>query len=293
MTFADEVSRKLSQIPRMSSGVGVFVSMVGGLARVNFQGAQVDIRCDGWTPPIAGMPVRVETLDSIMRVVGPSQTLSPRGEVLENLDGGIRARVAVDGGEYVLPVIAPYSPVVTDPVVINWFSGHVLGEEAAAPDPVEPPPVGGGGGSAFTGLLVQARSSGKYDTPNANWWGNGDVRASNNNVGAWFYHGDLAVLAGAELTGISLYLPPPWKAVGALFIAVHPHPTRPAGAPSISSHITAPGRSDWVDLPASWGNFFRDNPNAGIAVTSGAGDNQWPGVPQNPMSGALRFSGVR
>lgn len=295
MSFADAVNKKLSQSSSVASSVGIFLEMVDGLARVNVHGATVDIRCDGWTPPVPGMPVRVETVHSIMRVVGPSQAKSARGEVLESLDGDTRARVSVDGEEFTLSVMAPYVPIPTDPVVIDWQSGFILGEQAAAVQTSSPLPVGNAG-APFSGLLVQARSSGKYDYPNSNWWGTGDVRASNNNDGAWFYHGELRVLAGASVDSVELYLPTPWRAQGVLKIGLHPHPTKPGGAPSIGSLFDAPARSDWVRLPDSWGNYLRDNPDSGIGVTSGSGDNQWPGVTGdrfNPMSGALRFAGSR
>ena len=292
MNLSDVVSRRLSDIPRVSTVTGYFVGMVDGLAQVNVQGATVSVRCDGWNPPTPGMPVRVETLNGLMRVTGPSQTLPARGTVVESREGDTRALVDAGGDEYDLPVMAPYVPLPGDVVVLNWQSGHVLGEEAAAPDD-QPPPTVGGGSNPFSGLLVQAQSSGKYDFPNGNWWGNGDVRASNNNAGAWFYHGAFTALAGADVSSIELHLPTPWRAVGALFVGLHPHATRPGGAPSIGTLTTVSARSGWVSLPAGWGNFLRDNPNHGIGVTSGAGDNQWPGVPQDGYSGALRFAGTR
>jgi hypothetical protein len=292
MNPMDALNRKLADAPKVSSVTGVFVTIVDGLARVNVQGSTVDVRCDGWAPPVPGMPVRVETVNGAMRVAGPARALTPRGEVLESLDSNTRAVVSVDGKTYTLPVMAPYSPLPTDQVVINWESGFILGEQANSveeedPDTVPTP------SQPFSGLLIQARESGKYDFPNGNWWGNGDVRASNNNAGAWFYHNTLTGLAGANVTGIELYLPPPWRAVGAAFVGVHPHPSRPGGAPGINSSVALNQRSGWVTLPSGWGNYFRDNPSHGIGVTSGSGDNQWPGVPQDSLSGALRFSGTR
>lgn len=293
MNLGDTITRKLAEIPKVSTAVGVFVGLTPeGLARVNVQGSTVDVRLDGWNPPIPGMPVRVETLNGIMRVKGPSQALATRGEVIDVLGGGVSATVLIDGDEYTLPVMAPYSPMVTDTVVVNWQSGHILGEEASAPETSTPDQVPSGG-VGFNNLLIQAHSSGKYDDDFLNWYGSGDVRASNNNVGAWFYSGRFASLAGANISRIEIYLPPPWRAVGALFFGLHGHPTRPGGDPGIGSLVSRAQRSGWLDLPDTWGNLLRDNPTWGIGVTSGAGDNQWPGVPQDGLSGALRFTGTR
>lgn len=285
----DPVVRRLAEIPNVSNVVGEFVQMMGSLARVNVQGATVDIRCDGWTPPIPGQPVRVDILNGQMRVTGPSSARSALGVVVEALDSNTRARVTVDGTVWTLPVMAPYVPIPTDQVVIDWQSGFILGEQANVPQDTTPGTIPGAP-KPFTDLLVLAQGSGKYQV---SWWGNGDVRASNNNVGAWFYHGAFSVLAGADISRVEVYFPPPWRAVGALFIGLHPHPTRPAGNPGIGSLVSSAQRAGWVTLPAGWGTVLRDNPGWGIGVTSGAGDNQWPGVPQDGMSGALRFAGSR
>lgn len=296
MTYGDEVAKKLAGVSRVSSVVGVFVAMVDGLARVNLQGSTIDIRCDGWNPPVPGMPVRVEVVNSIMRVVGPSQALTPRGQVLETLDGGIRARVQVGAEQYVLPVMAPYSPLATDVVVISWQSGHILGEEAAAPEAEEPPPVGGGR-APFDGLLIQPTASGKFDTSWGNWWAPPEVWASNNNEGIWVYSGRLGALAGADITSAEFFFPPPVKITGAAYIGLHAYPNIPGGNPDIVelTFLPADRRSGWYRLPDGWGQALRDNPTWGIGVTSGAGDNRWPGVGQagGGQSGWLRFAGSR
>jgi hypothetical protein len=292
--FADVLARKLADAARVAAGVGTFVSMAGPLARVNFQGATVDMRCDGWYPPIAGMPVRVETVDGSMRVVGPSRALSPRGTVTESLDGGARARLTVDGIEYVLPVIAPYAPVPTDIVIINWQSGHVFGEEAAAPV-TETPGTVSPVREQFTDLTIQPVRSGRFDTSWGNWWGGAEVWASNNNKGIWVFGDRLGALAGATLDRAEFFLPDPIKAAGAAFIGLHTHADIPGGAPNIIELTPLPARAGWIRLPEGWAQFLRDNAGAGIGVTSGAGDNRWPGVGQagGSQSGWLRFAGSR
>ena len=293
VSSADVVQRKLADVSRTRSVTGVFVEMVGSLARVNVQGSTVDVRCDGWNPPIPGMPVRVDVTNGSMRVTGPSQTLPARAEVLEDIESGTRARITDGVSDWTLSVMAPYVPIPGDVVVVNWFSGHVLGEEAAAPEVVVPPeqpqrPT------SFENLLIQPGGSGKFDLSWSNWWGS-DVWASNNNVGAWFYLGRFSALAGADITRVEIFLPPPHRAVGAAFIGLHGHAGIPGGNPGITNLIPLPTRSGWVQLPTGWGAHLRDNPGHGVGVTSGAGDNRWPGVGQagGGQSGWLRFAGTR
>lgn len=296
MTYEETIARKLAAVPDVSSSVGVFVGSVGSLARVTTQGATIDIRCDGWSPPTPGMPVRVETVNGLMRVVGPSQALPARGTVVASVAGGTRATVDAGGSLYTLPVMAPYSPIPSDTVIINWITGHVLGEEAAAPE-VETPGSVGSGGTAFSNLLIQPAASGKYDENWSNWWSPPEVWASDNNKGAWFYSGRFSALAGATLTKAEFCFPTPIRSVGAAYIGLHDYPSQPGGNPTINElTYLAPGqRSGWYTLPAGWADYLRDNPNSGIGVTSGAGDNRWPGVGQagGGQSGWVRFEGSR
>lgn len=294
MTLEEVYARKFADVPRVQSVTGVFVGIVDGLARVNLQGSTVDVKCDGWYPPVPGMPVRVDTVNGVMRVVGPAKPQGGRGVVSASLSGGTRARITVDGAVFELPVMAPYSPVVSDTVVVNWTSGHILGEEAAAPTPDPPPATGGGGGGAFSGLLVQSQDSGRWSTSSVNWFGNSDVWTGTTTQGAWFYSGGFSVLAGANVTGVEIYLPL-IKEQNNLSFGLHPHASRPGGSPGIdtlSAHTGA--RSGWVGLPSVWGNILRDNPSWGVGVISpGGGNNQWVGRGSDPMSGALRFAGTR
>lgn len=296
MNFAEAVRGKLSRTPIVQSTVGVFVEMVSGLARVNLQGSAVDIRCDGWYPPAPGMPVRVEVLNGQMRVAGPSQALPARGVVTAVGGGSTSATVDTGSGVYTLPVLAPYSPLVSDTVVINWMSGHILGQEASAPA-TSTPETAGGVGSAFTDLLVQPTGSGKYDETYDNWWAPPEVWASNNNKGIWVYGGRFGALAGADVTKSEFHFPRPIRAAGAAYIGLHAYSGIPGGEPSVTDLVAVPAdrRSGWFELPGWWGNHLRDNPDAGIGVTSGAGDNRWPGVGQagGGQSGWMRFSGNR
>lgn len=290
VSSADVYARKFSESSRTRSVTGVFVQMSGVLARVNVQGATVDVRCDGWYPPIPGMPVRVDVTNGQMRVVGPAQTLPPRAEVVEDVDSGTKASITDGVSGWVLPVMAPYVPIPGDVVVVNWVSGHVLGEEAAPPqqtNPGEIPPTS----APFTDLLIQAYQSGKFDLSYNNWWGGSEVWASNNNRGAWFYGNALTALAGAHIAKAEIYLPL-ISSVGSCAVGLHPHPTIPGGAPSIGSLVALDPRSGWVALPAGWGDLLRDNPSWGVGVVAPSGGlTKWWGVPG--MSGALRFAGSR
>lgn len=294
MNHDELLARKLSSIPRVESATGIFRGIVDGYARVDIQGSTVDLKCDGWYPPVPMMPVRVDTSDGIMRVTGPASPQSGRGVVVESTSGDTRAVISVDGRTYEMPVMAPYVPIPEDVVVVNWTTGHILGEEASAPPAPEPPPPDtSGGGGPFPPVLVQSVGSGKWSTSYNNWYGNSDVHTGSTTQGAWFYGGGFSVLAGANVTKVEIFLPL-IREQNNLSFGIHGFPFQPGGSPAIGGLVPASGRSGWVELPASWGNLLRDNPNSGIGVISpGGGQNQWVGRGTDEMSGALRFNGTR
>lgn len=287
-----EIARVERAIPKVSTMAGVFVRMEDGLAVVNVGTETLRLQTEGWSPPLAGMPVRIEALNGSHRVTGPNVNLSPSG-VVTAVDG-LLVDVDVEGISYTLPVLDPYSPIEGDVVVIDWRRPIVLGEESTAPSVVEPP-TNTGGSQAFSDLIVQATSSGRYFGGTLR---GDEVWASPSNDGAWFYSGRLGALQGANITRAEIYLPLFFDANyggGDLVqIARHGIQDRSGSTPSFSANTTLSPESGWVALPSGWGNHFRDNPSNGVGVTvPSSGFFKWQSVGADPLSGALRFAGTR
>lgn len=278
---------RLSTIPTSSSQTAVFVQMVGPLARVNVGNTSVDIPCIGFYPPVTGMVVQLERRNGQLVVTGPAVPLNPIGTITGT--GSPKATVTVDGVPFVLPYRSGYTPTINDQVEINWSTGVIQGS-ITVQNTVTPPDSNPGGASgALPSSPVLATGSGQYRSR----WQSNDVRASDSVSGAWFYNGRAgAVLKGSTPSSIEIYLPVRYS-VGACFIGVHNSPTQPGGFPAVFFTTPLGSRSGWVGLPLSFATYLRDNPNGGIAVTSGNGDNQWAGTQSDPLSGALRFKGTR
>lgn len=292
MTFPEQVIAAVKSLPRVNSFTGTFIRMDGLLAVVNLNETQIKVRCDGWNPPIQGQHVRLESIDGAVRVVGPAQTAQAEG-VVQSVSGSV---VTVLVGETAFKfrfLESPTPPTSGDTVIIDWASGTVLGKAGVGPPTPEQPPAPGGGGTPFSDLVIQSVTSSRFDT---RWWGNGDLWASNANVGAWFYANAFTALAGVtSFSRVEVFLPLQSQR-GNASIGIHPHPATPAGGPGIGSLVSLPlgGRNGWVALPNEWGAHFRDNPSHGVGVTApGGGYTQWVGRPTNHLSGALRFAGTR
>lgn len=290
MSSAKVVQQQLAQVTRARSETAVFVRMDGRLAVVNIGDATVTVPCVGFYPPVAGMPVRVDWVNGSPAVTGPVTPLSPLGTIAAT--GNPRATVTVDGVTYSLFYRSGYTPVVGDPVEINWATGIIQGKITGVENP-ETPGESGGGVKPFT-VTVRAGDSGRYQ-PGSGWWGN-DVWASSSNSGIWVYGDRIrGAVGGGSITRVDIFLPL-ISEVGAASIGVHSHAWLPGGAPSIGTLAVMPAgqRSGWRRLPTSFGSFLAaGGRGVGVVAPGGAGYTRWRGTAADGLSGALRISGTR
>lgn len=287
MNDAEIVARKMAGMTSARSETGQFVRMDGRFAVVNIGTSTVTVPCVGFYPPVAGMPVRVDWVNSSPTVTGPVRPLNPLGTI--TAPGTPRSTVSVDGVSYSLFYRDGYTPQVNDQVEINWTTGIIQGKITGSDNPDTPGESGGGSGPFD--VTVRAVNSGRYQ-PGSGFWGN-DPWASSNNDGIWVYGNTVKDAVGSgTVASIQIYLPL-IQQVGVASIGVHSHPAIPGGAPAIESLIDLPlgQRSGWVSLPASFGAYVAVG-GRGIAVANG-GFNKWRGTASDGLSGALRITGNR
>lgn len=194
MTNAETVARKFARQGSVNSETAVFVRMDGRFAVVNIGFSTVTVPCVGFYPPVVGMAVRVDWVNGSPTVTGPVTPLNPLGVISGT--GAPKATVTVDGVEYMLFYRDGYTPVVGDPVEINWATGVIQGKVTGTETP--PPPDETGGGSESFTVVVKARASGRWDYNWSNWWGDGAPWASNSNDGIWTYLNRGSMRAGEQ-----------------------------------------------------------------------------------------------
>lgn len=290
MTDADDVARKFAGVGSSRSEVGMFVRMEGRYAVVNIGTSTVPVPCDGFYPPVPGMAVRIDWVNGSPVVKGPVRPLNPLGKITAT--GTPRATVTVDGVAYLLYYRAGYTPAVSDDVEINWATGIIQGKVTGVSTP-EAPGETEGGSEPFT-LIVRAANSGRYQ-PGSGWWGN-DPWASSSNNGIWTYGNRVRDAVGSGTpTSVDIYLPLIGE-VGLASVGVHPHPSLPGGAPTITSLNALPlgGRSGWVRLHPSFATYLAaGGRGVGVTAPGGAGYTRWRGTAGDGLSGALRIRGTR
>jgi len=280
------VLKRLAAMPDVDRMLGEFVAMSGVRATVNLGEKSVAIPCSGWYPPVPGMIVQVERRNGQLIVTGPATQNPPIGQVTAG--GSPKCTVTAGGVSYLLNYRSGYVPTIGDDVEINWATGIVQGKITGSSSDPAPTQKPGGTGGAFSGLVVFAEDSGSY---RGGWWTN-DVYGSDNNVGAWFHGTRIqSALKGANVSKIEIYLNPRLAQYGPPSVGLHNSNAKPGGGVSVHDQIALEPRSDWVTLPASWGNYLRDNTGS-IGVTPG-GYTIWRGTASDRYSGALRFAGVR
>lgn len=289
MNDADAVARQLAAVTSARSEAAVFVRMDGRFAVVNIGTSTITIPCVGFYPPVVGMSVRVDWVNSSPAVTGPMKPLSPMGKITAT--GTPRATVTVDGTAYLLYYRSGYTPALNDDVEINWATGVIQGRVTGLSNPT--PPVENGGGSTSFDVVIRAGNSGRYQ-PGSGWWSN-DPRASNSNSGIWTYENRIRdAVAGGTVATAEIYLPLTQER-GNCSIGLHDHPGIPGGAPTITNltPLALGNRAGWVRLPQVFGAYVAGG-GSGIGVTApGGGDNIWRGTASDSYSGALRLTGTR
>ncbi len=287
---AEAIAEIAARIPTVRRMTGRFVRMDGLLAVVEVgPGVYARARCVGWSTFIPGMVLQLQHDAGQLIATGPAKPLNPIGTV--KVAGTPISTVTVDGVDYPMSRLATYTPRPGDVVVLDWSSATINGLRTTSPEPPPPVPPEGGGAEPLD-LTVQAASSGNY-WRGGGIWNSTDPRASTNNTGAWFYGSKISdSLVGAALSGASVFLPAA-RQPGTVLLGLHPHLTQPGGQPTVSSATAIPSATGWVPLPSGFAAALQSGAARGLTVQSSNGDNLWRGVPADPLSGAIRFTGTR
>lgn len=294
MIDAEFVAQRLNQIPSVGSFTAEFVEMTDdNLAVVNVGTNSLELPCDGFYPPRAGMTVRVQNTAGKLVVTGPAVTRNNIGTVLAVSGNGEFLTVQSDGQQYRLPYFdSIVDPKAGDLVQIDWVSEQVTGrlatEQEDPPEEEKPKPKPKPGPTRFSGLLVRATASGRFQTGKS--WGN-DPWGSSNNRGLWVYGNRVRdALKGATINKVEIYLPL-IQQVGSATWGLANYRALPGFPPTITSLQPMPSRSGWVTIPSSWYSYIQQGYGLGVGEVSGY--NRWRGTASDSLSGALRFAGTR
>ncbi len=98
--------------------------------------------------------------------------------------------------------------------------------------------------------------------------------------------------ASAQMQRVELYLSPQQIRYAPPNFALHPHPTKPAGAPAFGATQPIAAAAGWIDLPSAGATRSRHGGGSfGVGVNHG-GYSIFRSLAQDGMSGAIRITSV-
>lgn len=275
--------------------VGKLTASTPGTVVINLAGAEIEVPT--LQPVTPNLLVRVaRSLDGTPIVLGPAGAFPAQGTI-SAVSSGVSVSVLGDDGLTYgnLPYLLSYAPVVGHLVALDGI-GRVIGRIstiAGVGDPSLQPPVivPPKPPEASSGVhYFSATDSGSYQ---GGWWTN-KVYYSENNLGAWFYGTQVRdTLAGAVAQpGCYIYLPVEHASGSNAWLGVHPHPSKPGGAPAVSGGRAVSvqvNSSAWYPLDTDIAQHLINNSGSGVS-TYGAGYRIFSGRAANADSGRLAIS---
>jgi len=270
--------------------VGRYVGSSGLVALVDLGDSRVPVQfATAWVPQI-NESVWVDSIDGVLRLIGPTTPKPGIGVVLTITD--TTAVIRTDFGDFPMSV-APTDPMPTsgDTVGISWSSQPWCTLLIDIPDPEPPAPDPGGGGTVVQVAEFRAIDAGSTDRGSARWW-QSQPWASNTTYGAWFYGQQVkdTIPSGAEFVSLEFYVHRVQDQGGSPRFTRHSDAHK-GGVPSMTGFVewdppngwqTPPNALEWFnDLKAGGARF-------GVGLNQG-GYSKFASLAQDGMSGALRF----
>lgn len=274
--------------------VGTFVSFDGTGYVVDVGGGRIPASLGSAYMPVVNESVWVWFVDGQPFVMGPTVPKPSSGTVVSVASGLVTVSTVL--GNSVMPYASTLSPTAGQIVNIVWNGSAPSG--GFATDVMSTSPAGGvapagpGGGPVTRSNQFIPLDAGSYRSGDG-WW-SPQVRAGVTNLGGWFYGTQIpdTIPASASILSVQLFVSPAQISGDAPNFAVHPHATKPGGAPSLSSSTPVGVAPGWVGLPVGFGNALKAGGGSyGVGVNHG-GNNIFKSMAQDGQSGALLITSV-
>ena len=246
-----------------------------------------------WVPEI-NEPVWVDSVDGMLRLVGPTTPKPGRG-IVSDIDGDL-ATVVTAFGEYQMPFSAGDAPGGSDPVGIVWSEGarcFRLSVDPDLPTPAPPPPSPGEEVRTAEFRAIAAGSTDRPPKP-TRWWTSRPM-ASATTIGAWFYGTQIkdTIPADAEFVSLEIWVSWAVRRFGPPRWVLHDHGFPISSTPNLSSYVEwEPGAdAGWKTPPdaAGWFNALKAGGSwAGVGLNQG-GWEEANALSADGASGALRI----
>lgn len=284
MSLPDEIARQLDGKSNVLTLVGTFVGVANGIYVVDVGGNRIPADLGSSYLPEVNESVWVWFIDGVPFVKGPTTFRPDRGTVVSVASGIVTLSTAAGniGMKY-----TGTTPSAGQVMGILWHGGPTAFLLSTSPAGNTPPPApGGGGAQQHVDRFAANTDSGSWRSGNG-WW-TSQIRAGDTNLGAWFYGTKIAdtLPSGATIQRVQIWISGSISGAAPNF-ALHPHASRPGGAPSLSGSTAIGVSGGWVDLPLSFGQALRNgNGSYGVGINHG-GNSIFNSVTDDGQSGTL------
>jgi hypothetical protein len=283
----DVSSALLTAIASGGAGVRVlqatFVSATSTGCLVDIQGNRVPATTATAFLPEVGEIVWLWAIDDRFFIIGPAATKPDQGTVQSAASGLVTLTTSL-GTTVTCPYEGP-APAAGQVMKLLWHNGAFAFLMSTSPSPVAPPPAPSTGATTHQDQF-NTIDAGSYGSR----WFTSQIWGSDHNLGAWFYGSKISdtIPSSAVIQRVQLWVPPGSQISGsAPNFAVHPHQTKPASAPALSTVAAVGITGGYVDLPVSVGNALKNGGGSyGVGLNHG-GYNILLSRDQDPATGQL------
>lgn len=288
--LSDEILKQLDKKSSITPMVGAFVAASATGYVVDVGGGRIPAQLGSSYLPEVNEPVWVWFIDAKPFVMGPTTPKPDRGTVVSVASGIVTLSTVF--GTTVDAKFTDTTPSAGQTMGILWHGGPTAFLLSTSPaGNVAPPDPGVAAGTHVDEF--RAIDTGSFRSGNG-WW-TSQVRAGDTNLGAWFYGTKISdtIPATAVIKRVLFYLSAASIGGSNPNLAVHPHPSKPGGAPALSTFSSSvPAQTRDVDLPTSVGDALKaGGGSAGIGVNHG-GNSIFNSLAGDGMTGRLLITSV-
>lgn len=291
---AQDIATLRQGMSKRRSGICVSVDWPSGTARVNVEGANVDMPMAG-PPPTPQRACWVGYLGNQPVCLGPVWR-APLGVVQSAPANGLVSVKTDDGGTYTVAYDAGLTLTATQRVWIDWtYGGVVLAVLSADPithddlipdPPVVPPPAPGGAGFDVTRVFNPV-TSGTQNTGQSRLW-TSQVYCGDTTVGGFFYGDQVGstIPDTAPIKSVRLFVNQESGRGNQPTIGLHSL-ADPGGVIAVDQAVAIPAGTGWKTLPNAFGDALKTGYRKGLGTNHG-GFWIWAAANQG-NSGALEI----
>ncbi len=284
-----QILKLISEKSKVTPLVGTFVSASAAGCVVDVGGGRIPAQFGTGFLPEVNESVWVWFIDGNPFMIGPSTAKAGQGTVVSVASG--LATLTTAFGTIVVPYASTLTPTAGQVMKLSWQGGGFgIAVMSANPSAGTAPGAPGTGAVAHVDTFT-AVDAGSHQS--SGWW-TPKVYASDSNLSAWWYGTKIrdTIPSSATISKVDVYISAQQIQGASPNFALHADPSKPGGAPTLTSVTSVAVVPGWVTLPVGFGAALKSGGGSyGVGVAHG-GYNIFNSLTTDGQSGALRIASI-